>query len=114
MSKNPNVMLTLNAAFSTLALAALAGVSSVRVRETADGAIQIRPTDRASDVNLPKGETLRTLGVKSGTSSRRFTAPLNVEPGTVLRAEAGKYGWFTLRPTTEDLAGAAGGRVSAK
>lgn len=109
-----SVTLNLNSAFSTLALAALASASKVRVRETADGAIQLRPTDRTSAVNLPKGETLRSLSTKSGSTTKRFSANLNVEPGTNLRAEAGKYGWFTLRPTSEDLNGAAGGRVSAK
>lgn len=101
---------TLNAA-AVAVLGALAAAPKVRVRTAADGALQIRPTDRASAVNLPKTEALRDLRVKD--NSRRFSlSNSDLAVGSTFTLSAGKYGWFTLSPAPVGTVGAAGARVS--
>lgn len=108
--------LTLNVA-ATAVLAAAAELPRVRVREV-DGLLQIRPTDRASDVNLPKGEILRNLGRKSEKSvtiGLPADAIPSLEAGTVVALEGEpRYGWFTLKTVADLPKGRAGGRISAK
>lgn len=95
---------TLNA--SALAVAvAFASAPKVRVRTSQDGTVQLRPTDRVSAVNLPKTEALRDLRAKA--NSRRFSVTndaLNI--GAAFDLVAGKYGWFSLVPTTGATVGA--------
>lgn len=99
--------LTTNAASAAL----FAGASKVRVRVVGDE-VQIRPTQRASAVNLPKGETLAGLRTKTPTTSRITVAGDALKIGAQYALQAGKYGWLRLVEVTK--ADGAAVRVSAK
>lgn len=103
-------------AINSAATALIGAATSVRIRANENGTIDIRPTDRASAVNLPKGEVLRPLGTKGSGLTVGLPAETlpTVEAGTVLELTAGKYGWFTLSSVQDLARGAPGGRVSAK
>jgi hypothetical protein len=104
---------TLNAAAVALFALAAAEATKVRVRTSAEGAVQLRPTTRVSAVNLPKTEALRDLRVKD--NSRRFSVAdesLTVGQAFSLVKPAGSYGWFTLVPAESVVAGVPGARVS--
>ena len=110
MSKSRTV--TLNAAAVAM-LGALAASPKIRVRSTEAGALQIRPTDRKSAVNLPKTEALRDLRVKD--NSRRFSIASDVlNVGATFTLQAGRYGWYDLVPAPVGTVGAAGARVSER
>jgi hypothetical protein len=97
---------------SNAASASLFGTSTkVRLR-TVDGQVQIRPTDRVSAVNLPKGEVLKDLRAKTPSTSRINANIDALEVGSLYALVAGKYGWVSLVAT--DKADGAAIRVSAK
>ena len=100
-------ILTSNAASASL----FGTATKVRLR-TVGNEVQIRPTDRASAVNLPKGEVLKDLRAKTPTTSRINATVDALEVGSLYALEAGKYGWLKL-VLTEKAEGAAI-RVSAK
>jgi hypothetical protein len=107
--------LVINTAATAL-IGALAEQPNVRIRAT-DGGLQIRPTDRTSPVNLPKGEILRPLGRKTPTTAKigltTDTLP-EIAGGTRFAVEAAKYGWFSLQAIQDLPRGAPGASVSAK
>lgn len=102
------VTMNLNAA----ATAQLAGATKLRVR-IQDGKVQIRPTDRASAVNLPKGESLRAVSRKNASTVKFGMGGTELTPGTKLVPVAAKYGWFTLEAVEELAQGTPAVRVSA-
>lgn len=102
------VTMNLNAA----ATAQLAGAPKLRVR-VQDGMVQVRPTDRVSAVNLPKGETLRAVTRKNASTVKFGLGGTELAPGTRLAVVPAKYGWFTLQAVEELAEGAAAVRVSA-
>ncbi len=100
-------ILTTNAASASM----FAGATKVRVR-TVGNEVQIRPTDRASAVNLPKGEVLKDLRAKTASTSRVSLAGDALKVGALYALKAGKYGWVKLVET--DQADGAAVRVTAK
>jgi hypothetical protein len=99
--------LTTNAASVSM----FAGATKVRVR-TVDGQVQLRPTDRASAVNLPKGEALATLRPKTSSSSRITVAGDALKVGSKYALQAAKYGWLKL--VEVDAIDGAGVSIAAK
>ena len=94
-----------------------ASATKVRVRSLPNGQVQVRPTDRVSDKNLPEGEQLRNISAK-GNSGRFglpsvFTAFWPKEGTTKIGFQAAKHGWYTVVPAalTE---GRVDGSFSAK
>lgn len=73
------------------ALASFGTADKVRVQNRG-GTLFLRPTDRKSGVNLPKGEKLVDLVVK-GDSARITVEGLDLSAGN-LALRADKYGWM--------------------
>lgn len=108
-------MAYMNVSMTVAAMGVVMGsATKVRVRSLDNGQVQVRPTDRVSDKNLPKGEQLRTVGLKG--NSGRFGLPSaftdNLVAGKVGFAKA-KHGWFTIVTADNDQS-VGQGSVSAK
>jgi hypothetical protein len=79
--------------------------TKARVR-VQDGLVQIRPTERASTINMPKTEMLRNITVKG--NGRRIGLPSEIADliptGAKVALTPGKYGWFTIAPVDAVIA----------
>jgi hypothetical protein len=84
---------------NTAALASVVGTAQrIRVRVANMGdylELQIRPTDRASAVNLPKGETLADIG-EGGIVELPDEAVTAMGDATYLVVQPRKHGWQAL------------------
>ncbi len=97
--------------FNTAALEGFGDTSKVRVK-TLDGVLFIRPTDRKSHVNLPKGEKLVDL-VRKGNVAKITVEGFEVagEVGASLALQKAKYGWIAA--AGEPAKGAARVKIAA-
>lgn len=102
---------------NSAAVAFLGENTRVRVR-TVDGVLQLRPTNRVLDTNLPEGETLRNLSFKR--SGDKITGAVfslkgaDVEAGTKLEFVKSTYGWLAAAKVDAVAKGVAGGSVSVR
>lgn len=103
--------LKLNAA----ALAQIVGGSQrIRIRTANLGdylELQIRPTDRASAVNLPKGETLADLD-SDGAVTLPDDALAALGDASFLVVQPRKHGWFALVNAVATGEGSPGGDIT--
>jgi hypothetical protein len=69
---------------------------SVKVRvQNREGTLYLRPTDRKSGVNLPKGEKLADLSRK-GDTGQITVEGVDVPASGALGLRADKYGWLAI------------------
>jgi hypothetical protein len=78
--------------FNTAAVSALNVGNKIRVKNV-DGVLFFRPTDRASGVNLPKGE--RLVEVSSSATGAKITIDgLDLPAAASFGLQKAKYGWY--------------------
>lgn len=95
--------------FGPGALNRLGDPSKIRVRSVDHGdylELQVRPTDRGSDVNMPKDEQLVDI-TPDGTIEvdERYAGALPEGGVTLFVAQTRKHGWYSLtvvRPSGND------------
>ncbi len=92
-----------NVVLNQAAVPLLKDRTQVRIR-IKDGQLQFLPTDRVSEINLPKGERLRPI-VRSNRSAYFTVKEDFLEIDQIALIEGGKYGWFTLRSSEVEQKG---------